>query len=72
LPLLLGLNELLHNRNPPYTRAKTARMETITRAYRRWLPLPRLSFWFWAFTALAVAIGTRVIVRRVKEDRWEF
>jgi aldehyde dehydrogenase (NAD+) len=63
---------LLTKRNPPYTQKKTALLESVTKIHRKWLPLPRVGFWFWAFAALATAITTRIVVRGVREDRWEF
>jgi aldehyde dehydrogenase (NAD+) len=63
---------LLTKRNPPYTQKKTALLESVTKIHRKWFPLPRGGFWFWAFAALATAITTRIVVRGVREDRWEF
>jgi acyl-CoA reductase-like NAD-dependent aldehyde dehydrogenase len=63
---------VLAQRNPPYTQKKTALLESVVKLHRRWFAFPRAGFWFWAFAALAIAITTRVITRRVKENRWEF
>lgn len=62
---------LLSRRNPPYTQKKTAALESLTKVSRRWLPIPRLGFWFWAFAALATAVTTRLIARRLKENKWD-
>lgn len=63
---------LLSQRNPPYNPKKTATLSKMARVSRKWLPLPQFSFWFLAFAALATAVATRVIMRGVKENRWEF
>jgi aldehyde dehydrogenase (NAD+) len=64
---------ILAKRNPPYNQKKTAFMTSLAKVHRKWLPLPKLGgFWFWAFAALATAITTRIVVRGVREDRWEF
>ncbi|CAF4916718.1 unnamed protein product, partial [Rotaria sp. Silwood1] len=63
---------LISNRNPPYNQKKTARLEKLLKVYRNWMPLPRLGFWFWAFVALTTVITTRIIVRGIMDDKWEF
>ena len=63
---------LVSKRNPPYNPRKTANLETLFKTSRNWLPLPRYGFWFWAFAALATTVATRIIVRRIKEDKWTF
>jgi delta 1-pyrroline-5-carboxylate dehydrogenase len=62
---------LLSKRNPPYNNKKTAQLESMAKAHRRWFPLPRLGFWFWAFAFLATALTTRFVVRGVKHNKWE-
>jgi aldehyde dehydrogenase (NAD+) len=68
----LWAEPVLSIRNPPYTKKKTSSLESLVKVYRRWLPLPRVSFWFWAFAALAIAVASRVIIRGVKHDQWDF
>lgn len=64
---------VLSKRNPPYTLQKTAFLESMAKVRRDWIPLSRIGgFWFWAFAALAIAVSTRIIVRGVQENRWEF
>ena len=63
---------ILSKRNPPYDQKKTANLESLLKTSRRWLPLPQYGFWFWAFAALATAVAMRIIVRRIKEDKWNF
>ncbi|CAF5077735.1 unnamed protein product, partial [Rotaria sp. Silwood1] len=45
---------------------------SLAKVSRNWLPLPRLGFWFWAFAAVTTAITTRIVVRGIKDDKWEF
>ena len=40
---------LLAKRNPPYNQKKTASLEALAKIGRRWLPIPRVGFWCWAF-----------------------
>lgn len=61
---------LLVRRNPPYTAAKTAMIEKMSKVHRRWRFLPRLGFWFWAFAALVLAVSTRVGLRGLQENKW--
>ena len=64
---------ILSKRNPPYTKQKTAFMESLVKARRNWVPLPRIGgFWFWAFAALATAVITRILIRGFQDDKWEF
>ncbi|CAF1050457.1 unnamed protein product [Adineta ricciae] len=64
---------ILSKRNPPYTKQKTAFMESLVKARRNWVPLSRIGgFWFWAFAALATAVITRVLIRGFRDDKWEF
>jgi len=63
---------LLAKRNPPYNQKKTAQLEKMGKVHPNWFPLPRVSFWFLAFATLAIAVATRIVVRRVKENKWEF
>lgn len=63
---------LVAKRNPPYSDKKTASLESLAKIYRNWLPLPRVGFWFWAFFALATAVVTRTVIRRVRDDKWDF
>jgi len=63
---------VLAMRNPPYTQKKTSSLESLVKVHRRWLPLPRVSFWFWSFAALATIVTTRFVAHGVKHDRWEF
>jgi len=63
---------ILTKRNPPYTQKKTALLESFAKVHRKWFPFPRVGFWFWAFAILATAVTTRIVVRGVKDDRWEF
>ncbi len=63
---------VLTKRNPPYSQKKTAFLETVAKVHRKWFPSLRVGFWFWAFAALATAVITRVVVRGVKENRWDF
>ncbi|CAF4543562.1 unnamed protein product, partial [Rotaria sp. Silwood2] len=62
---------LIAKRNPPYSQKKTASLETLAKVHRKWLPLPRLGFWFWAFAALATVVTTRIVARGIKNDKWE-
>jgi aldehyde dehydrogenase (NAD+) len=68
----LWAEPVLSIRNPPYTKKKTSSLESLVKVYRRWLPFPRVSFWFWAFAALAIAVASRVIIRGVKHEQWNF
>jgi hypothetical protein len=63
---------LVSKRNPPYIAETVAFVEKRIKANRRWLPIPRLGFWFWAFAALFTAISTRIVSRGIKEDKWHF
>jgi aldehyde dehydrogenase (NAD+) len=63
---------LLAKRNPPYDQKKTALLASLAKVHRSWIRLPRISLWFWAFAALATAVATRVVVRGVKDDKWDF
>ncbi|CAF3961935.1 unnamed protein product [Rotaria sordida] len=63
---------LLAKRNPPYNSKKTASLESLVKVHRNWLRLPRLGFWFWAFAALLLVTTVRIVIRGVKDDKWEF
>jgi delta 1-pyrroline-5-carboxylate dehydrogenase len=60
---------LIAKRNPPYDPKKLALIEKLGKVNRRWLPIPRLSFWFWAFAGLVLAIATRIATRGTKDKR---
>lgn len=64
---------VLQKRNPPYTKKSTEFLESMAKVHRRWLPMPRVSFWFWAFAALSAAVTTRYLSRHgVPQNRWKF
>jgi aldehyde dehydrogenase (NAD+) len=63
---------VLSTRNPPYTPKKTSMLEKLVKVNRRWLPFPKVGFWFWAFAALATLVTSRVVTRGIKHNRWEF
>lgn len=68
----MWIEPVLAIRNPPYTQKKTSQLEKFAKTHRKWFSAPRLGFWFWAFAALAAAVTTRIVVRGVKQDKWEF
>ncbi len=63
---------LVSKRNPPYNASKLAFLEKLTKVNRRWLPIPRVGFWFWAFTAVVLAISTRYTLQDGKDKKWPF
>jgi delta 1-pyrroline-5-carboxylate dehydrogenase len=63
---------LIALRNPPYSAKKTATLATLAKVPRQWLPLPKCSFWFWAFLTLAVSVTCRIVRRFVREGRLDF
>lgn len=62
---------MVAQRNPPYEPKKTARLASLAKVSRNWLPRLKLGFWFWAFAALATTIATRSVVRGIRDDKWD-
>lgn len=67
------IHSALKKRNPPYSKKNTEHLEAMSKVHRRWFPLPRVSFWFWAFAALSAAVTTRYLSRHgINQNRWKF
>jgi aldehyde dehydrogenase (NAD+) len=68
----IWVERILSTRNPPYNQKKLHQFESLGKIHRRWFRIPRLGFWFWAFAALVAALTSRIVIRGVQHNRWEF